>query len=354
MDPRNGSTGPPPPPGDKQNKAHQRDAPTSTESWRWAAPEQKGDGRRGERVGVWVMRGATKPTTRSARQPPAPTARCRSGPRQGRVGGVGVGAAGRERAPNRLWRVCLPPGAAHPRPHAGQPTRAASWRVRGVGIAGPPLGHGQNPQPGSRFDSRPRPRPPSGGYWRRRVAVGGWPSRGTRGGARKRRARRRGARAHAAAEGDHVPPPPRAAAGGGGRPGLGLTDEVERVVGGRDRLGKLRTGRSAPVQTSLPPLSAPCVAVGGRPPPPKLGGTRCRAATEAARPTTRPRRLRARARSRAASALPAAAGAPGPGAGRASGGRAHGGRRGPVGERAAASGRARVGRRLRRAAPRPG
>jgi len=102
------------------------------------------------------------------------------------------------------------------------------------------------------------------------------------------------------------------------------------------------------------PLSVTCVAVGGRPPPPKLGEARRCAATEATRPTTRQRRLRPRARSRAASAHSAAAGAPGPGAGRASGGRADGGRRGPVGGRAAASGRARVGRRLRRAAPRPG
>ena len=53
---------------------------------------------------------------------------------------------------------------------------------------------------------RGRPLPPSGGYWRRRVAVGWWPIRGARGGARKRRAPRRYARAHAAA--DSGPPSP--------------------------------------------------------------------------------------------------------------------------------------------------
>ena len=196
------------------------------ESWRWAPPERKGDERRGERVGVWVMRGATTPTANRR------TGRAGLGSRGAAVGaggsegwsgghaatvahqGVSPGAADRARAPNRQWRVCLPPGAAHPRPHAGQLTRATSWRVRGFGVAGRPLGHGQNPQAGSRFESRPRPRrgrplPPSGGYWRRRVAVGGWPIRGTRGGARKRCARRRGARVHAAADrGPRAPPPP--------------------------------------------------------------------------------------------------------------------------------------------------
>ena len=56
-----------------------------------------------------------------------------------------VGAAGRARVPNRLWRVSLPPGAACPRPHAGQPTQVAPWRVRGVGVAGRPLGQTQKP-----------------------------------------------------------------------------------------------------------------------------------------------------------------------------------------------------------------
>ena len=37
--------------------------------------------------------------------------------------------------------------------------------------------------------------------------------------------------------GDHRAP--HADAGGGARPGRGLTDGVKRVVGGRDRLGKL-------------------------------------------------------------------------------------------------------------------
>ena len=62
------------------------------------------------------------------------------------------------------------------------------------------------------------------GYARRREETARVPARrgrACRGG--------RGPRAH----------PPRAAAGGGARPGRGLTDEVGRVVGERDRLGML-------------------------------------------------------------------------------------------------------------------
>ena len=120
------------------------------------------------------------------------------------------------------------------------------------------------------------------------LGVGEGPIRGTRGGVRKRRARRRGARAHAAAEGDHVPPPPPRAAGGGGRPGRGLTDEVERVVGGRDRLVNLCDARSAPVERSPPPLPAPCVAVGGRPPPTHTPRPSARAASTVGPPLARP------------------------------------------------------------------
>ena len=186
---------------------------------------------------------------------------------------------------------------------ATKPT--ANRRARGVGVAGRPLATQKKKSQGRdlyRARARPapaprhgRPLPPSGGYWRRLVAVGGWPIRGTREGARKQCARRRGARAHAAADRPR-PPPPRSAAGGGARPGRGLTDEVGRVVGGRDRwescdLCEARLLTIGPTAT--------CVAVGDPPPPPDSAA---RVAVPRQRPPGRPRgrggcdRVRARAR----------------------------------------------------------
>ena len=220
----------------------------------------------------------------------------------------------------------------------------------GSRLRGGHWGERNNPQPRSRIKSRPRPRP-RGGH--AAVAVRGWPIWGTRGGVRKRRACRRGAGAHAAAEGDRVPTPPVPPPAVAPDP---AADSPTRWRG----WSEVGTGsescemgeRSAPVDYG----SYRDVRGGWRPPaPPRLGGTRRCAATEAARPTTRPRRLRPRARSRAASAHPAAAGAPGPGAGRASCGRANGGRRGPAGGQRRAGGRAwaAAASALRRSPARP-
>ena len=206
-------------------------------------------------VGVWVTRGATKPTPdpHANRQPP------RRAVDPARVRGVVV-ALGSARPAARVRPTASGEFAGRPGPPTRaamrrQPTRVAPWRVRGVGVAGRPLGQRKKKTARveilSRFESRPRPRraraapaprrvrprPPSGGCWRRRVAVGGWLMRGTRGGVRKRRARRRGARAHAAADrGPSAPPVPPAAVA----PDPAADSPTrERVVGGRDRLGKL-------------------------------------------------------------------------------------------------------------------
>ena len=242
MDPRNGSTGPPP--KDKQNKAHRRDAPPSSEPWRWAAPERKGDGRRRERVDMNDERG-----DQANRQPTDGARGVGVKGRGGRCGRQRRGGGGAPRCvpcvtdhpirhpPAAMARGGLAPMASLPaaRDRPPAPLRGVNkreWRRGGCAGLGLRGGHWGNEkkkkkkQPGSRFcrdlyrararaapaPRRVRPRPPSGGCWRRRVAVGWWPIRGTRGGVRKRRARRRGARAHAAADrGPSAPPVPPAA-----------------------------------------------------------------------------------------------------------------------------------------------
>jgi len=97
-----------------------------------------------------------------AADPPATTARRRPGPRQGRGGGVGASVAGRARAPNRLWRVCRRPGAAHPRRHAA--SIGASGAVPGARGWGGHWGMAKTHSQGrdlNRVCARAAPRPPA-------------------------------------------------------------------------------------------------------------------------------------------------------------------------------------------------
>jgi hypothetical protein len=192
-----------PSPTGKAKKAHQRGAPPSSESWRWAGPERKGGERRGERVGVWVMRGATTPTANRR------TGRAGLGSR-GVVVGAGQRRLGRRprgdgRAPRRFSWSARPAARARPTangefacrrgPPASAPMRANRRERRRGGCAG--LGsrgghwgiaktHSQCRDlnraraRGAAAPRRVRPLPPSGGCWRPRAAVGGWPIWGRR------------------------------------------------------------------------------------------------------------------------------------------------------------------------------
>ena len=121
----------------------------------------------------------------------------------------------------------------------------------------------------NRARARAAPRPPAPAQRWVLEAVRGRGGVAEKGYARRReerRARRRGARAHAAANrGPRASPPCRRRRW---RPTRPRTHQRGGEGGRRLRpVGKLWQGRSAPVETRPPPLSATCVAVGGRPTP---------------------------------------------------------------------------------------